>query len=143
MWDDDFDDVEDPLTPLSPNDIGPVINLVKKEFYNSLFGYWDNPPASTLLASLLDPRFKVMYRWSSELQTTAKNLLNQEYKEFKDDELLEQIPQEVTQPSSTQSFLSKVFGPPSQTSPSTDDEISCYLDNVRTPQALSDVDLFQ
>jgi len=39
LWNDDFDDVEDPLTPLSPNDIGPVINLVKKEFYNSLFGY--------------------------------------------------------------------------------------------------------
>src|SRR5205085_2679994 len=103
--------------PLSPNDIGSIINLIKKEFYNSLFDYWDNPPDSTLLASLLDPRFKIMYRWPSELQEIAKNLLNEEYKEFNEDnEILEQDLQEVIQSPNAQSFLNKVFGPsPSQT----------------------------
>ena len=32
---DDLDDVEDSPIPLSPNDIGSIINLIKKEFYNS------------------------------------------------------------------------------------------------------------
>src|SRR5215469_11526667 len=77
---DDLDDMdEDPLTPLSHNNIDSIINLIKKEFYNSLFNYWDDPPNSTLLASLLDPRFKMMYKWSSKLQRIARNLLNEEY----------------------------------------------------------------
>ncbi|CAI2194845.1 10830_t:CDS:2, partial [Funneliformis geosporum] len=48
LWDDDFDNVEDSLTSLSPNNIGLIINLVKKEFYNSLFTI-KTTPASTLL----------------------------------------------------------------------------------------------
>ena len=132
MLDDfDLDNVEESPTPLSPNDIGSIINLIKKEFYNSLFDYWDNPPDSTLLASLLDPRFKIMYRWPSELQEIAKQLLNEEYKKFNEDnEILEQDLQEVIQLPNAQSFLNKVFGPsPSQTQSS--DEISCYLDTVK------------
>ena len=138
----DLDNVGEPPTPLSPNDIGSIINLIKNEFYNSLFNYWDNPPDCTLLASLLDPRFKIMYRWPSELQKIAKDLLNEEYEEFNEDnEIPEPVPQ-VIQPPNAQSFLSKIFGPsPSQAQSS--DEISCYLDNIRTPQAPSDVDLFQ
>ena len=140
---DDLDDVEDSPIPLSPNDIGSIINLIKREFYDSLFNYWDDPPDSTLLASLLDPRFKIMYRWPSELQEIAKNLLNEEYKEFNEDnEIPEQVSPEVIQSSDAQSFSNKVFGPsPSQAQSS--NEISCYLDNIRTPQAPSDVDVFQ
>ena len=82
-----------------------------------------------------------MYRWPPELQKMANDLLNEEYKEFKDDETFEQVSQ-IIQSSSTQCFSSKVFGP-SQTQLSMDDEMSCYLDNIRTPKALSDVDLFQ
>ena len=140
---DDLDDVEDSPIPLSPNDIGSIINLIKREFYDSLFNYWDDSPDSTLLASLLDPRFKIMYRWPSELQEIAKNLLNEEYKEFNEDnEIPEQVSPEVIQSSDAQSFSNKVFGPsPSQAQSS--NEISCYLDNIRTPQAPSDVDVFQ
>ena len=32
---DDLDDVEDSPILLLPNDIGSIINLIKKEFYNS------------------------------------------------------------------------------------------------------------
>ena len=97
MLDDfDLDNVEKSPTPLSPNDIGSIINLIKKEFYNALFNYWNNPPGCTLLASLLDSRFKIMYRWPSELQKIANDLLNEEYKEFNEnDEILDPVPQEA------------------------------------------------
>ncbi|CAG8617338.1 17177_t:CDS:2 [Funneliformis caledonium] len=62
-----------------------------------------------------------MYGWSFELQEIAKLLLNSEYKEFKDDENRE-IPEQVRQTSPTQSFASKIFGPP-QTQLSIDNEI--------------------
>ena len=83
-----------------------------------------------------------MYRWPPELQKMANDLLNEEYKEFNEDnEILEPVLQEVIQPPNAQTFSSMVFGP-SLTQMQTD-EISCYLDSIRTPQASPDVDLFQ
>jgi hypothetical protein len=83
-----------------------------------------------------------MYGWSFELQEIAKLLLNSEYKEFKDDEIPEQIHHTTTPITPTQSFASRIFGPP-QTQQLIDNEIGYYLDNTHTPQAFPDIDVFQ
>ncbi len=94
-----------------------------------------------MLANLLDFRSKTMYGWSFELQEIAKLLLNSEYKEFEDDEIPEQV-HHTTLITLTQSFASRIFGPP-QMQQLIDNKISCYLDNTHTPQALPDIDIFQ
>ncbi len=115
--------------------------MIKKGIFDTLFDYWNTLLDSTLLASLLDLRSKIMYSWFFELQEIAKLLLNLEYKKFKDDEIPEQV-HHTTPITSTQSFASRIFGSP-QTQQLIDNKIDYYLDNTRTPQALSDIDIFQ
>ncbi|GES99626.1 zinc finger BED domain-containing protein 1-like [Rhizophagus clarus] len=123
----------------SDDDINSIINSIKKGIYDALFEYWNIPPNSTLLAGLLDPRSKTMYGWSYELQELAKLLLNAEYEEYKDNDIPIQI-YPLSQ-SQSQSFSSRIFGP--QIHLSTDNELTQYLDNFRTPQASPDTDIFK
>lgn len=141
----EIEDVSAEYPPLSPNDFDSIINTIKKGIFDALFDYWNTPPDSTLLASLLDPRSKTMYGWSFELQEAAKLLLNLEYKEFKNNEIPEQAhqPTTTTQITPTQSFASKIFGPPQTPLSSTNNEVRYYLDNTNTPQAFPDIDIYQ
>ncbi|GES74175.1 zinc finger BED domain-containing protein 1-like [Rhizophagus clarus] len=123
----------------SDDDINSIINSIKKGIYDALFEYWNIPPNSTLLAGLLDPRSKIMYGWSYELQELAKLLLNAEYEEYKDNDIPIQI-YPLSQ-SQSQSFSSRIFGP--QIHLSTDNELTQYLDNFCTPQASPDTDIFK
>ncbi|CAG8825353.1 22415_t:CDS:2, partial [Gigaspora margarita] len=53
-------------------------NETKKEI-DTLFHYFDSPPNSVLLASILDPRFKKMKGWSEDNKERAIRLLSSEY----------------------------------------------------------------
>src|SRR3954453_9200415 len=49
-----------------------VIKLLKETIYNSLFTYWDQPITIGLLATLLDPRLKMLSSWNEEIQEKAR-----------------------------------------------------------------------
>ncbi|EXX56166.1 hypothetical protein RirG_218670 [Rhizophagus irregularis DAOM 197198w] len=120
-------EIEDEFAEYSPlssdDDINSIINSIKKGIYDALFEYWNIPPNSTLSANLLDPRSKTMY----------------EYEEYKDNDIFIQI-YPLSQ-SRSQFFLSRIFG--LQIHSSTDNELTQYLDNFRTPQASLDTDIFK
>ena len=97
---------------------------------------------SILLASLLDPRSKTMHDWPIELQTKTITLLKIEYEKFKEITTIEQVESSSNQQTKVKSFSSKIFGP-SQSHLSGNDEINCYLDNIRIPSALPDMDPFK
>jgi hypothetical protein len=94
------------------------------------------------LASLLDPRSKTMHDWPIELQTKTIALLRIEYENFKEKEIIEQVENPSNQQTIVKSFSSKIFGP-SQSYLSNNDEINFYLDNIRIPPALPDMDPFK
>jgi len=95
------------------------------------------------LASLLDPRSKTMHDWPIELQTKTIALLKNEYEKLKETEIIEQVESPSNQQAMiVKSFSSKIFGP-SQSYLSNNDEINCYLDNIRIPPALPDMNPFK
>ncbi|CAG8825352.1 22414_t:CDS:1, partial [Gigaspora margarita] len=53
-----------------------------------LFHYFDSPPDSVLLASILDPRFKKIKGWSEDDKERAIRLLSSEYVYIKNKESL-------------------------------------------------------
>jgi hypothetical protein len=122
-------------------EIGTIINYVKKSIYDALFHYFDSPPKFALLASLLDSRFKKMRGWPNEVRETAISLLKEEYQLLKSEEAA--TPQETNMMHSYPigGFKSRLFGLDEKDE--SDDELNCYLDNIRTPQAPSETDPFQ
>ncbi|CAG8686845.1 9811_t:CDS:2, partial [Dentiscutata heterogama] len=110
-----------------------TINLVKNAIYDALYNYFDSPPNSVLLASILDPRFKKMKRWPEEEKERTITLLRSEYTLFKNDELLNREsgnknryhfkePKEKT----ISNFKSRLFEEEEEEI-NDDDEIDCYL----------------
>ena len=64
-------------------------------------------------------------------------------KNFKEREIIEQVEDSPNQQTTVKSFSSKIFGPTHQSYLSSNDEITYYLDNVRIPPALPDMDPFK
>ena len=83
-----------------------------------------------------------MHDWPIELQTKTIALLRIEYENFKEREIIEQVEDSPNQQTTVKSFSSKIFGP-TQSYLSSNDEITYYLDNVRIPPALPDMDPFK
>src|SRR5204862_3988236 len=103
--------------------------------------YLDAPLKDALLASLLDSRFKKMNRWPDEIRISTISLLRKEYLLIKGGET-------TTSQRNTRSvgrFESRLFGSDSDVHVDNDenDEINCYLDNIKTPQAIPETDPFQ
>ena len=55
---------------------------MKKTIYDSLFIYWNEPIMIGLLASLLDPRLKVLTNWDEETCNIAKTELMKQFEEL-------------------------------------------------------------
>ena len=112
--------------------------MIKEEIYNALYDYFDNPPNATILASILDPRSKQMHGWPDELKEKTTSLLRSEYKEEKQEESLKETNTnthfQVNQKCKTFAFLISL---------GLKEELSYYLDEIKTPQALPEVDLFE
>ena len=127
-------------TQMSLSEINNIINSVKKAIYDALFEYFNSPPEIAVLASLLDSRFKKMYGWPEEVREMAISSLKKEYHLLKNEEtVMPQINSRNNYP--TGGFKSRLFG--SYEIDENDDEINCYLDNFRTPQAIPEMDPFQ
>lgn len=131
-----------------PN-IKQIINSIKKLIYDALFNYFDIPPDAALIASLLDPRFKKMRGWQEEEQERAISLLKLEYQLFKSKELLV-VNQRNKRTNTIRShsiggFKSRLFGDEDEDQDEVIDnnEVDCYIDRIRTPQANQNVDPFQ
>ncbi|CAG8753000.1 4779_t:CDS:1, partial [Funneliformis caledonium] len=71
---------------MSLSEINNIINSVKKAIYDVLFEYFNSPPKITVLASLLDSRFKKMYGWPEEVREITISLLKREYHLLKNEE---------------------------------------------------------
>jgi len=84
-----------------------------------------------------------MHDWPIELQTKTIALLRIEYENFKEREIIEQVEDSPNQQTTVKSFSSKIFGPTHQSYLSSNDEITYYLDNIRIPPALPDMDPFK
>src|SRR3954454_18213602 len=107
-----------------------IINYVKKAIYNVLFNHFDAPPKTALVASLLDPRFKKMRGWPDEIQLSTISLLREEYLLIKDEETTD-VTQINTNTRFAGGFKSRLFGS-DEVNDVDDDEINCYLDDIRT-----------
>lgn len=129
-----------------PN-VKQIINSVKKSIYDALFNYFDTPPDAALLASLLDPRFKKMRGWLEEEQERAIALLKLEYQLFKGKELsvINQRNERINTARNYSSggFKSRLFGDDEDEIIDDNEEVNCYIDRIRTPQANRTVDPFQ
>jgi hypothetical protein len=121
-----------------------TVNLIKEEIYNALYYYFDNPPNATILASLLDPRSKQMNGWPEELKEKTISLLQSEYKKEKQKEPSKETNTNTnSQPKhQCKSFATRVFGLPQSQTPIYE-EFSYYLDEIKTPQAVPEVDPFE
>ena len=121
-----------------------IINSIKKSIYDALFDYFNTPPKAALLASLLDSRFKKMHGWPNDIQNIAISSLKEEYWLIKDAEAT--TTQRNINPIPIYpigGFKSRLFGSNEIDEEYNDDEINCYLDNIKTPQALPETDPLQ
>ena len=125
-------------------DLKIIINSVKEEIYNALNNYFDDLPNATILASVLDPRFKQMHGWSEELKEKTTSLLRSEYVKERQKEPPKETNTNINyQPKyQDKTFAMRVFGF-SQSQTPIYEEFSCYLDEIRMPQASPEVDPFE
>ncbi|CAJ0751880.1 11530_t:CDS:2, partial [Entrophospora sp. SA101] len=83
-----------------------IISKVKGIIYNLLWNYWSDSEKIGLMATLLDPRLKLMEVWSNETREQAIKKLCTEFNTWQikvvNDDFLEGIPS-----SSTLSFMKK------------------------------------
>jgi hypothetical protein len=122
-----------------------IIDSIKEEIYNALYDYFDNPPNATILASILDPRSKQMHEWPEELKERTISLLRSEYKKEKQELLIETNPNTThiqANNNKCNTFASRVFGLPRSQIPIYE-ELSYYLDEIKTPQAFPEADPFE
>ncbi|CAG8555238.1 1944_t:CDS:2, partial [Racocetra fulgida] len=59
-----------------------ILKTLQHTIYDSLFDYWSEPLMPGLLASLLDPRLKILAIWSEDVQDMAKKELIRQFKEL-------------------------------------------------------------
>ncbi|CAJ0769151.1 20545_t:CDS:2, partial [Entrophospora sp. SA101] len=108
-----------------------IISKVKGIIYSSLWNYWSDSEKIGLMATLLDPRLKLMEVWSNETREEAIKELRTEFNTWQikvaNDDSLEEIPS-----SSTPSFMKKVFCH-SQRKVNHEIEIDNYLNEMITP----------
>lgn len=123
--------------------IPAIVDSIKEEIYNALYDYFDDPPNATLLASILDPRSKQMHGWPEELKEKTSSLLRSEYKKEKQESLIESNTNTHIQVNhKCNTFASRVFGF-SQSKIPIYEELTYYLDEIKTPQAFPEVDPFE
>ncbi|CAJ0845973.1 1412_t:CDS:2, partial [Entrophospora sp. SA101] len=118
-----------------------IISKVKGIIYSSLWNYWSDSEKIGLMATLLDPRLKLMEVWSNETREEAIKELRTEFNTWQikvaNDDSLEEIPS-----SSTPSFMKKVFCH-SQRKVNHEIEIDNYLNEMITPTQPERIDVYQ
>ncbi|CAH1760274.1 6185_t:CDS:2 [Entrophospora sp. SA101] len=118
-----------------------IISKVKGIIYNLLWNYWSDSEKIGLMATLLDPKLKLMKVWSNETREQAIKKLCTEFNTWQikvvNDDFLEGIPS-----SSTLSFMKKVFCH-SQRKVNHEIEIDNYLNEMITPTQPEGIDVYQ
>nr|CAG8540606.1 1155_t:CDS:2 [Entrophospora candida] len=111
-----------------------IISKVKGIIYNLLRNYWSDSEKIGLMATLLDPKLKLMEVWSNETREQAikKTMYRIQYL----------ANQKGIPSSSTPSFMKKVFCH-SQREVNHEIEIDNYLNEMITPTQPDGIDVYQ
>jgi hypothetical protein len=124
-----------------------VIKMLKETIYNSLVTYWDQPIMTGLLATLLDPRLKMLSNWDEKIQEKARTELTSQFNELINSNSAQSSSQinSLNKSSSVShqgSLYSSIFGKKSAIQKSVS-ELDHYLDPILTPIADDNVNPFE